>query len=133
MSCRNLKLGEDNSYIGTTIQSSDSVLDFDYVWRLRFLLERGQTNDVALPPLSRKKLVHRIAIIPFLFLIAIIPHNFSFNSSFSLIPTRSSQATFFSNQSSHCFASKLELIPFSTTPSKTTVGVTCTPCIRFTI
>jgi len=34
------------------------------------------------------------------------------------------QATFFSNHSAHCSPVKLELIEFSTTPSKTTVGET---------
>ncbi len=47
-----------------------------------------------------------------------------FFHSLSLLPMAPSQATFFSNHSSHCFPEKLELIPFSTTPSNTTVGVT---------
>lgn len=42
-----------------------------------------------------------------------------------------SQTTFFSSHSSHCSPVKLELMPFSTTPLNTTVGVTWTPCILF--
>lgn len=50
-------------------------------------------------------------------------HNFAF-------PLPSSHATFCSSHSSHCFSVQLELISLFTTPSKTTVGVTCTPCRR---
>lgn len=42
-----------------------------------------------------------------------------------------SQATLDCNHSAHCAPEKLELIEFSTTPSKMTVGVTCTPTSLF--
>lgn len=51
-------------------------------------------------------------------------HNLPFNSPSRIPSPPWRHATFFSNHSSHCSPEKLELIPFSTTPSKTTVGVT---------
>lgn len=64
------------------------------------------------------------------------PHNLPFTLpltplSSSPSPSPSSQTTFFCNHSSHCSPLNPLEIPFSTTPSNTTVGVTCTPCIRF--